>query len=459
MFQYEELREEVRGALEEVLKSQTEAEEQTSRILEAEDLEEAKHLYYIHQQHLKRLQAHRREAELLVSHCRQLQKGEALSHSLVELEGAFTDADCKSGAKEHNLQASINSGQLFEGERETVRGFMNNTSNELHKELLFNNLDRLKTELERHKEILTKIEEYCIRADLLLEKTADIQLGPKNQTFLLKQARSTKEAVTQLQDQLSKNVVQLEMMCVWSERFNTESDTLSSWINEKEKDLEAIDTMSSMDPLDKNIIIVEEVEKGLDDRRSALTLMEADCEALSRFLTPGEAGCIRARLTHMRRYWEELKESAEQLKGQLNQNASYRQKYNDNLEQIKKTISDIKERLDSPVTHCSSSTDTYRILQNHMDVCQTSEQLKPRLMTLCSVVKRLGEGSQLEEEMSNLQKQRVQLLEKAAEKQALLESLLSLWQRYEDVKITNTLILLHRIGKIQFPPLTINTPY
>lgn len=83
------------------------------------------------------------------------------------------------------------------------------------------------------------------------------------------------------------------------------------------------------------------------------------------------------------------------------------------------------------------------------DVCQTSEQLKPRLMTLCSVVKRLGEGSQLEEEMSNLQKQRVQLLEKAAEKQALLESLLSLWQRYEDVKITNTLILLHRIGKIQ----------
>lgn len=93
------------------------------------------------------------------------------------------------------------------------------------------------------------------------------------------------------------------------------------------------------------------------------------------------------------------------------------------------------------------------------DVCQTSEQLKPRLMTLCSVVKRLGEGSQLEEEMSNLQKQRVQLLEKAAEKQALLESLLSLWQRYEDVKITNTLILLHRIGKIQFPPLTINTPY
>ena len=62
--------------------------------------------------------------------------------------------------------------------------------------------------------------------------------------------------------------------------------------------------------------------------------MEADCDALSRFVTPGEAGCIRARLTQMRRYWEELKGRVEQLGGQLNQSASYRQRYNDNLEQV-----------------------------------------------------------------------------------------------------------------------------
>lgn len=49
MFQYEELGEEVRGALEEVLRTQGEAEEQTSRILDAEGLEEAKQLYLIHQ--------------------------------------------------------------------------------------------------------------------------------------------------------------------------------------------------------------------------------------------------------------------------------------------------------------------------------------------------------------------------------------------------------------------------
>ena len=49
MFQYEELREEVRGALDEVLRVRREAEEQTSRILDAEGLEEAKQLYLIHQ--------------------------------------------------------------------------------------------------------------------------------------------------------------------------------------------------------------------------------------------------------------------------------------------------------------------------------------------------------------------------------------------------------------------------
>lgn len=49
MFQYEELREEVQGALEEVLRARKEAEEQTNRILDAEGLEEAKQLYLIHQ--------------------------------------------------------------------------------------------------------------------------------------------------------------------------------------------------------------------------------------------------------------------------------------------------------------------------------------------------------------------------------------------------------------------------
>lgn len=39
-----------------------------------------------------------------MSHCRQLQKAEALGHSLHELEAAFREVDRKSEAKENNLQ-------------------------------------------------------------------------------------------------------------------------------------------------------------------------------------------------------------------------------------------------------------------------------------------------------------------------------------------------------------------
>ena len=49
MFQSEELREEVRGALEEVHRVRREAQEHYGRVLEAETLGEARQLYLIHQ--------------------------------------------------------------------------------------------------------------------------------------------------------------------------------------------------------------------------------------------------------------------------------------------------------------------------------------------------------------------------------------------------------------------------
>lgn len=49
MFEHDELEEEVRGALEEVLRAQRETEECVRMILDAESLEEAKQLNLIHQ--------------------------------------------------------------------------------------------------------------------------------------------------------------------------------------------------------------------------------------------------------------------------------------------------------------------------------------------------------------------------------------------------------------------------
>lgn len=65
----------------------------------------------------------------------------------------------------------------------------------------------------------------------------------------------------------------------------------------------------------------------------------------------------------------------------------------------------------------------------HQEVCQAIEQLKPRMMALCSALKRFREGSQLEEEVANLQKQQTEFMGAASEKQSTLESLLALWQR------------------------------
>lgn len=51
----------------------------------------------------------------------------------------------------HHLKATLSSWQSFETEKETVCRFISNTRKELHKELIFNNLDSLKTELEQNK--------------------------------------------------------------------------------------------------------------------------------------------------------------------------------------------------------------------------------------------------------------------------------------------------------------------
>lgn len=55
----------------------------------------------------------------------------------------------------------------------------------------------------------------------------------------------------------SCSVVQLERMCIWWERFSCETEALSLWISEKEKELEAVNSTFSSDLLDKHIITVE----------------------------------------------------------------------------------------------------------------------------------------------------------------------------------------------------------
>lgn len=75
------------------------------------------------------------------------------------------------------------------------------------------------------------------------------------------------------------------------------------------------------------------VGEGLEERRAALAHMESDCEALVRFLTPGEADHIWAKLTEMKLCWEELNFKIEQLERQLNVSAWCRDR-DDAFEQV-----------------------------------------------------------------------------------------------------------------------------
>lgn len=67
--------------------------------------------------------------------------------------------------------------------------------------------------------------------------------------------------------------------------------------------------------------LAQTVGEGLEERRAALAHMESDCEALLRFLTPGEADRIWAKLTEMKLHWEELKLKIEQQQRHLNVSA------------------------------------------------------------------------------------------------------------------------------------------
>lgn len=72
----------------------------------------------------------------------------------------------------------------------------------------------------------------------------------------------------------------------------------------------------------------------LQERAEVLSQLEADSQALAQFVSSGEAARIKARLTQIGRYWEELKESVQQLDGQLEESSSHQQKFKMSLEEV-----------------------------------------------------------------------------------------------------------------------------
>lgn len=79
---------------------------------------------------------------------------------------------------------------------------------------------------------------------------------------------------------------------------------------------------------------VQAVSTELQGRAEVLSQLEADSQALAQFVSSGEAARIKARLTQIGRYWEELRESVQQLDGQLEESSSHQQKFKSSLEKV-----------------------------------------------------------------------------------------------------------------------------
>lgn len=79
---------------------------------------------------------------------------------------------------------------------------------------------------------------------------------------------------------------------------------------------------------------MQEVVAEIQGRAEVLSQLEADSQALSLFVSSGEAARIKARLTQIGRYWEELRESVQQLDGQLQESFCHQQKFKTSFEKV-----------------------------------------------------------------------------------------------------------------------------
>lgn len=78
----------------------------------------------------------------------------------------------------------------------------------------------------------------------------------------------------------------------------------------------------------------QSIREGLQERSEILSNLEEKSQALVQFVSSGESARIKARLTQIGRYWEELKESVEHQNGQLEESSSHQTKFNANLQQV-----------------------------------------------------------------------------------------------------------------------------
>lgn len=82
------------------------------------------------------------------------------------------------------------------------------------------------------------------------------------------------------------------------------------------------------------MFLLQTVGTEIQNRAELLSQLETESQALVQFVSSGEAARIKARLTQIGRYWEDLKESVQKLDGQLEESFSHQHKFQQKLEEV-----------------------------------------------------------------------------------------------------------------------------
>ena len=75
--------------------------------------------------------------------------------------------------------------------------------------------------------------------------------------------------------------------------------------------------------------------KEIESKISSITGLEEEAQSFAQFITTGESARIKAKLTQIRRYWDELREHAQSLQGIILGHLSQQQKFEENLKKVR----------------------------------------------------------------------------------------------------------------------------
>ncbi|XP_016071417.1 PREDICTED: nesprin-1 [Miniopterus natalensis] len=448
--QYKEI---VKSSLEELISGSKDAEEQAEEILDAESLFEAQQLLLRCQQKTKGISAKKRDVRQQMAQAGQGEGGlpGQVQEELRKLEGTLAGLEHSREKQERRIQVTLRKWERFETNKETVVRYLFQTGSSHERFLSFSSLESLSSELEQTKEFSKRTEDIAVQAENLVKEASEIPLGPKNKRLLQQQAKSIKEQVTKLEATLEEDIKTMEMVKNKWDHFGNNFETLSVWITEKEKELDALETSPSA--MDMQISQIKVTIQEIESKVGSITELEEAAQSFAQFITTGESARIKAKLTQLRRYWEELREHAQGLEGTILAHLSQQQKFEENLRQIQQSVSEFEDKLADPIKICSSATETYKALQEHMDLCQALESLAGALAALSACAQKVAGRDCCAQEAAALQQSYEGLRGRAKDRQAALEQLLAHWQRLEK-ELSSFLTWLERCEAIASSPET-----